>query len=106
MTKAEIASYLTSLLTLIEAQDTSGVHNRSAVLAAEYNKHWDMLKETIQKENDDEARRSDKLKVGIDKAGHDDTRDLARSSEPDRRGSGLPRTAVDYGQGSPGPGDA
>lgn len=84
MTKLEIASYLCNLLTLMEAQDTSGVHNRSAVLADEYNKHWALLKSTIQKENDDEARRSNKLPIRVDKAGHYDPYDLSRGSKPDR----------------------
>jgi hypothetical protein len=82
MTKQEIVSYLAGLLTLMEAQDTSGVHNRSQILGAEYNKHWDILKSTIQQENDDEARKRGKLSDGGNKARYADGEHLPSRSEP------------------------
>jgi len=55
MTKREIAAYLVSLHSLMQAQSAS-IHNPSTVLAAEYAKHWGLLKEAIQKEDEDDAR--------------------------------------------------
>lgn len=50
MTKVEIASYLVSLHTLLEAQ-SKGAHSiPSAVLGAEYDRHWVMLKQEIENE--------------------------------------------------------
>lgn len=60
MNKAETASYLVSLHTLLEAQ-SKGVHSiPSAVLAAEYNRSWDQLKDLVRKEQEDEARNGNK----------------------------------------------
>lgn len=53
MNKAELAQYLVNLQTLLQAQ-TSSVHPASAVLSAEYDKSWALLKETIAKEKKDE----------------------------------------------------
>lgn len=47
MNKAEIASYLVSLHTLMEAQYHSPHAIPSAALAAEYNHYWDLLKQEI-----------------------------------------------------------
>lgn len=55
MTKAEIASYLVSLHTLMDAQFANPVADVSQTLAAEYTKHWGLLKEAIAKENEHEA---------------------------------------------------
>lgn len=103
MTKAEIASYLVSLHGLLEAQETSGVHNRSQTIGREYEKYWNILKAQILKEQDEDEARERKLEQdGSDKARHDDARDLAGSSEPDRRGGGVQSPAVDHGKGSAG----
>lgn len=57
MNKFDITSYLVNLHTLLEAQ-SKGVHSvPSTVLAQEYNKHWNLLKDTIIKENENETRR-------------------------------------------------
>lgn len=56
MNKAEIAQYLVNLNTLLSAQTATGTAIPSTVLAAEYNKHWTMLKDSITMENDDETR--------------------------------------------------
>lgn len=58
MTKVELAGYMASLLTLLEHQDKSGVHQRSFEIGEEYNRCWIELKETIRKEREDEARKS------------------------------------------------
>lgn len=66
MNKGELASYLVSLHTLLEAQ-SKGVHSiPSAVLAAEYNRSWDQLKELVNKEQENETRNG-KLSGGIAK---------------------------------------
>lgn len=55
MTKAEIAAYLVNLHTLLAAQ-SSGAHSvPSAVLGAEYDRHWALLKQEI--ENDETRNR-------------------------------------------------
>lgn len=104
MNKQEIVSYLTGLLALMEAQDTSGVHNRSQVLGDEYNKHWNLLKAMITAEQADETRKRDIISHGSDQ-----TRHLSETYQP-----GLRRTdwdspgrtegggADDNGQGSAG----
>lgn len=48
MTKQDLAAYLVSLAALLESQDRAGGNSRSQVLAAEYEKHWGMLKEKIE----------------------------------------------------------
>lgn len=58
MNKAELASYLVSLHTLLYEQ-TKGQHSiPSATLVEEYEKHWGLLKDTIHKENDNETRQT------------------------------------------------
>lgn len=57
MSKAEIASYLVSLHTLLEAQSKGSHSIPSTVLSDEYEKHWGLLKDTITKENE-HARKS------------------------------------------------
>lgn len=66
MRKAEIASYLVSLNTLMEAQSKSMKATVSPILAAEYNIHWEMLKDKI-KEEYLEARQSPDKHDGVDK---------------------------------------
>ncbi len=79
MTKAEIASYLVSLHTLLEAQSKGVQSVPSVKLADEYEKHWGLLKKAIE-ESADEARPSDKRPERLDEAGANPPR-----SEP-RRG--------------------
>lgn len=56
--KYDIASYLVSLHTLLEAQ-SKGAHSiPSTVLAAEYDREWDKLKVIVTKEQEDETRTS------------------------------------------------
>lgn len=56
MTKAEIASYLVSLHTLMEAQSKGQRSIPSNFLAEEYEKHWKLLKDEMKKESTDETR--------------------------------------------------
>lgn len=58
MKKDEIASYLVNLHTLMDAQFANPIADVSQTLAAEYTKHWGLLKEAIAKENENEARQS------------------------------------------------
>lgn len=56
MDKAELATYLVNLHTLMQAQTASSHALASSVLAKEYEKHWGLLKETItNEEKDDEG---------------------------------------------------
>lgn len=68
MTKVEIAGYLASLNSLIEAQEKSGTNLRSQLLAQEYEKYWNLLKQIITKENDHETRQSHFFDRGRDQA--------------------------------------
>lgn len=52
MDKDEIASYLVSLHTLLEAQSKGVGAVPSTILADEYSKYWALLKSTIQEENE------------------------------------------------------
>lgn len=61
MNKAEIASYLVSLHTLLEAQSMGQHSIPSSALSAEYDKHWGLLKDAIAKENENEK---DRLRTG------------------------------------------
>lgn len=54
MDKAEIASYLVSLNTLLDAQSKGVTSVPNTTLADEYNKYWGLLKEAITKESEDE----------------------------------------------------
>jgi hypothetical protein len=55
MNKAELASYLVSLHTLLDAQSKSAHSLPSTTLAEEYDRTWGQLKDAIAKErNDDE----------------------------------------------------
>lgn len=58
MTKQEQASYLVNLNTLLEAQSKGQHSMASQTLAAEYEKAWGEFKETLRKEQEDEARTS------------------------------------------------
>lgn len=49
--KYELAGYLANLHSLMEAQQATGGLNPSSTLAVEYDKNWELLKETINKEN-------------------------------------------------------
>lgn len=55
MNKQDLAQYLVNLHTLMDAQKAIGA-NPSTIFADEYQKVWDLLKSTITKENEDEAR--------------------------------------------------
>lgn len=54
--KYELAQYLVNLHTLLEAQAATGGLNKSTTIVDEYNKNWDMLKDTITKENERDTR--------------------------------------------------
>lgn len=58
MNKIDIASYLVNLHTLLDAQSKGAGGIPSTTLANEYEKHWGLLKNTIEKENEHEARSS------------------------------------------------
>lgn len=57
MNKTELAGYLINLHSLMEAQKGSNAMS-STVLADEYEKHWNLLKAVITKENERETRQS------------------------------------------------
>lgn len=57
-TKHELASYLASLNSLLDAQDDAGTALRSQTLAGEYERTWKELKELIAKEQEDATRTS------------------------------------------------
>lgn len=58
MDRLELSFYLVNLHTLLEAQ-FKGPHSiPSTVLATEYEKHWGLLKDAINKENERDARKS------------------------------------------------
>lgn len=82
MTKSEIASYLVSLHTLLDAQ-TKGIHPPSTSLAVEYEKHWALLKETIQKENEDETRQSERQRPAGSESGTDFSSRISGSGSTD-----------------------
>lgn len=85
MNKVEIAGYLVNLHTLLEAQSKGQTSVPSSVLAAEYEKHWGLLKEAIAKENaDDEARRSEHGRESRHKAGGVEYVNKSQIPRPDR----------------------
>lgn len=75
MTKCELAAYLVNLHTLMDAQRATGA-NPSTLLADDYRKHWDLLKTTITKENEDEARNRNDSNLNESRA--NPTRDQSR----------------------------
>lgn len=79
MRKQDIASYLVSLNTLMSSQFHNASGTTSPTLAAEYAKHWEMLRDRI-KEDFDETRQSPVEHDGIDKDGADKQGDLSRKS--------------------------
>jgi hypothetical protein len=54
MNKADLASYLVSLHTLLDAQSKGAHAIPSTTLAEEYNRTWGQLKELIAKERNNE----------------------------------------------------
>lgn len=58
MTKDQIAGYLISIHTLLEAQERTGVTEKSKLLIDEYNLYWGRLKDIITKESQDASRKS------------------------------------------------
>lgn len=64
MNKAEFASYLVSLHTLIEAQMKSAHSIPAPILAAEYERCWDQLKEKIKDETRQSADKHDDRNQG------------------------------------------
>lgn len=85
MNKFDVAQYLVNLSTLLSAQ-SSNVHNPSAVLSEEYNKHWGILKDIVIKENEDEAR-TRKLNEGRRETSDHLSRDQSMRSGEDRNDS-------------------
>lgn len=77
--KYDIAQYLVNLHTLLQAQDSAGGLLKSGTLAAEYETNWGLLKDTINKENEDETRKRDNDRQRPE-AGADRSRD-----QPGRR---------------------
>lgn len=70
MRKVDIAGYLVSLNALMEAQSKSVKATVSPILAAEYNLHWEMLKQKIMEEYNETGSRSVEHD-GINKDGTD-----------------------------------
>lgn len=92
MTKNDIASYLVSLHTLLDAQSKGSHSIPSNSLADEYEKHWELLKEAIQKENEDEARQSQRQRTG-----RAENPANLEGSEPGRRSPDWARTNGEIG---------
>lgn len=90
MNKSELAGYLINLHNLMDAQQATGL-NPSTLLADEYRKHWDILKSTITKENEDEARNRNNRNINESRANP--------ARDQSRRGS----TVGDYGDFKPNP---
>lgn len=83
MNKAETASYLVSLHTLLDAQ-SKGVHSiPSKVLSDEYNRVWDGLKELINKDQENEARNGQQQSLSFEDR-TDKSGSIPRRSIPDR----------------------
>lgn len=79
MTKVELASYLVSLHTLLEAQ-SKGQHSiPSTTLADEYNRTWDQLKQEIANEARQRQKYDERAEGGAQIEG-----DLAGGSVEDR----------------------
>lgn len=87
MNKDELASYLVSLHTLLEAQ-SKGAHSiPSTVLADEYNRCWDQLKDIINKEQENETRKREFSSRGAE-TGADLSRGVPRRGVSDRDSRG------------------
>lgn len=56
MTKQELASYMVSLISIMESKEDAGRH-RGQTLGKEYNLCYDQFMEIIKKEHDDETRK-------------------------------------------------
>lgn len=93
MTKNEIASYLCSISTLLKDQDAAGVHGRSQTLAAEFEKHWDLLKSEIQKEQASETRKREFIEHGRDETRRAHNVGEPGRGSPDREGLGPSRSS-------------
>lgn len=87
--KYDIAQYLVNLHSLLQAQDQVGGVLKSTTLVNEYNSQWDVLKEAINKENDDEARNSEQ-QSGRSEAGTDRPRDQSSGRISDRPSTRKP----------------
>lgn len=55
MSKAELAQYLVNLNTLLAAQSSAAHSVPSAVLSAEYDRNWALLKQEIENEERNET---------------------------------------------------
>lgn len=100
MNKSELASYLVSLHTLMEAQSKAAGSIPSTTLAAEYERCWKQLKEKITdearngKEHDDRAEVRTETESGVSR----------RSLTPgDNASSGNNVQTTDLGAGIEGP---
>lgn len=93
--KHELASYMTSLLTLLEQQDKAGVHGRSQWLGAEFDRCWAEFKELIGKEQEQEdaSRKSYKQ--------HLRPKDTATNQRGEPGRSSTDRPSSDEPKGSP-----
>lgn len=87
MTKIEMASYLVSLHTLIEAQ-TKGSHAlASATLGEEYTRVWQGLKDTIKKEQEENARQKSNAPIRAQvESGKQGREPWSREPDRDRAG--------------------
>jgi len=66
MDKATLAQYLVNLHTLLSAQASSAHSVPSAVLSAEYERSWALLKEKIEDETRTEHKQSGRPETGAD----------------------------------------
>lgn len=57
MEKAEMASYLASICSIMDSIDDGGAQLRPQWLVEEYHRTWDAFKDTVQQEKEDEARK-------------------------------------------------
>lgn len=87
MNKADTASYLVSIHTLLEAQ-SKGAHSiPSRVLAQEYEREWANLKKLINEDQENETRNG-KVERSGDEAGTDSSSSISRRSVADRDSRG------------------
>lgn len=87
MNKADTASYLVSIHTLLEAQ-SKGAHSiPSQVLAQEYEREWANLKKLINEDQENETRNG-KVECNGDEARTDSSSSISRRSVADRDSRG------------------
>lgn len=92
MTKLESAGYLYTLHSLMQAQSSGPNGTVSPWLAREYEREWDVFKELVRKDQENEARNRE-LSPRRTETGTDQSGSITGRSIPDRdsRGHGSSR---------------